>query len=144
MTAATATGNVKTYQTVIGGILLAILPVAYIVLKLGGNPTSVYIVHLAICTIAFVARLLIVRPLISLSLSDYFKYVLSPCISVAALSYFIALIIKYLLPSGLLFSGLCCLTCILIVVLLSLLLGCTKGERVFIQTKANAILSRFK
>ncbi len=40
MNAAAATGDVKKYQSIIGGILLSIVPIAYLVLRLGGDPTS--------------------------------------------------------------------------------------------------------
>ena len=45
-TANQATGNVKTYQLMVGGILLTILPISYIVLNLGAPAYSVFIVHL--------------------------------------------------------------------------------------------------
>ena len=43
-----ATGNIKYYQIVEGSTLLLIIPIAYIVLKLGGNPISVFWVQLII------------------------------------------------------------------------------------------------
>ena len=75
MISASATGNVRKYQSLIGGILLCILPVSYLVLRLGANPMSVFIVHLAICVIAFIVRLFVVRPMISLSIVAYCKEV---------------------------------------------------------------------
>ena len=43
-----ATGKVKVYQAVVGGILLAILPISYIVLKMGAPAYSVFIVHFCV------------------------------------------------------------------------------------------------
>lgn len=43
-----ATGKVKVYQMVVGGILLTILPISYIVLKLGAPAYSVFIVHFCV------------------------------------------------------------------------------------------------
>lgn len=142
MTAATATGDVKKYQSIIGGILLAILPIAYIVLKSGGNPASVYVVHLIICSIAFLARLLIVRPLISLSLAEYIKRVILPCIIVAILALFLGMCCKCLLPDGWIYSALNCVICVLIVAILAFFIGCTSGERAFIKTKAADLINK--
>lgn len=71
--------KVKLYQGVVGGILLCILPISYVVLKFGGNPASVFIVHLCVCIIAFIARLYIIRSMIGLVLSDYVKKVVLLC-----------------------------------------------------------------
>lgn len=83
MISAAATGHVKKYQSIIGGILLLIVPLSYIVLKLGGAPWSVFLVHLCICCIAFIIRLIIVKPLIKISLTAYFKDVISRCLCVS-------------------------------------------------------------
>lgn len=52
MISSQAVGQVKVYQSVVGGLLLLILPIAYIALKLGGNPEMVFIVHLIISMVA--------------------------------------------------------------------------------------------
>ena len=43
-----ATGKVKVYQAVVGGILLLILPISYVALKLGAPAYSVFIVHFCV------------------------------------------------------------------------------------------------
>ena len=135
MVAAMATGNVKKYQTVVGCMLISIAPIAYVVLKLGGDPTSVYVVHLSIAIIAFVARLYIVRPLIKLSISDYCKTVIFPCFMVAIASFAVAESVKSVLPSSLPFAIIVCGVSAMAVALLAYSLGLTKGERAFINDK---------
>ena len=135
MTAAAATGDVKKYQSIIGGILLAIVPIAYVVLKLGGNPTSVYVVHLSICVIAFITRLLIIRPMINLSLRGFFSAVILPCGLVAVVSLVFSFLIKQMLPEGLLGVIIVCALSALLVVLFEYSIGLTKGERIFVNSK---------
>ncbi len=142
MTAAAATGDVKKYQSLIGGILLAIVPIAYVVLKLGGDPTSVYIVHLSICVVAFLARLLIVRPMINLSLRNYFISVIVPCGFVTVFSFVLSLAIKNILSDGIVNSFLACAASALFVTLFSYTLGLSKGERTFVNTKIKGLLSK--
>ena len=86
MVSAAATGKVKKYQSIIGGILLTIVPISYIVLRLGAPPYSVFIVHLLVCCIAYVVRLFIVRPMIRLRVLCYFKEVILRCFFVFSLS----------------------------------------------------------
>ena len=89
---AQATGKIKIYQIVVGGIQLLIVPIAYIFLKLDCNPTSVYIVQLIIVITAHVARLLMIRPMISLSLKEYIKKVLLRIIPVCVFAFAITYI----------------------------------------------------
>ena len=140
MTAVAATGDVKKYQSIIGGILLSIVPVAYVVLKFGGDPTSVYVVHLAICILAFMVRLLIIRPMIRLSLKGYFLSVITPCLFVTFLSFGISLMFQKLLPSGLVASFIVCLLSVFVVAVFSYSIGLTKGERAFINSKIKRII----
>ena len=135
MTAAAATGDVKKYQSVIGGILLSIVPIAYVVLKLGGDPTSVYIVHLAICILAFFTRLLIIRPMIKLSIRNFTSAVILPCLMVAIGSFILSRLVKEFLPASLIGVLLVCFISAVIVALLAYLIGLTKGERLFVNTK---------
>ena len=135
MTAAAATGDVKKYQSVIGGILLSIVPIAYVVLKLGGAPTSVYIVHLCICVIAFFTRLLIIRPMIKLSIRSFTSAVILPCVIVSLVAYILSRLVKDFLPDSLIGVLLVCFISAVIVALLAYLIGLTKGERLFVNTK---------
>ena len=66
-----ATGRLKYYQISVGGILLLILPISYSLLKLGGSPIVVYVVHLVISLLAFMLRLLFVKKMIGLNLKIY-------------------------------------------------------------------------
>lgn len=143
MTAAAATGNVKKYQSVIGGILLSIVPIAYIVLKMGGNPTSVYVVYLIILIIAFIARLLIVRPMIKLSLRNYFSVVIVRCALVFLLAISASYLIKMTMSQGLLYTILMCIISIMLVVLFSYLIGLTKIERIYVSEKVKQYTHKF-
>ncbi len=139
MTAAAATGNVKLYQSLIGGILLSIVPIAYVVLKLGGSPESVYIVHLTICFIAFIARLWVVKPLIHLSLRQYLSMVILRCIIVLVVSFPLCLLVKQILPENILSSVLVFFISFLIAMLSSYLLGLTSNERQFVNIKCSEV-----
>lgn len=144
MTAAAATGDVKLYQSLIGGILLSIVPIAYVVLKLGGSPESVYIVHLVICIIAFLARLWVIKPMIKLSMRQYFANVVLPCFGVMAVSVLLSMLIKNLLPVGIFSTVVVCLSSALFVLLLTYTIGLTNSERNFIMSKAAASLQRIR
>lgn len=135
MISAQATGNVKIYQSVIGGILLTILPIAYIVLKLGGNPQSVFIVHLIICAIAFAVRLFIIKPMIHLSIKRFFKEVITQCILVGIVAFIVPFTIRYFCENTLLCSVFICVISILSAGISSFYIGMTSNERRYVLNK---------
>lgn len=139
MTASAATGKVKVYQSVVGGILLSIIPIAYAVLKLGGEPYSVFIVHIIIALIAFTARLMIVKKLISLSIHEYVSQVIVPCVTVLFSSAIIAIIIKHFMPNGLLYSFANIILIVIVTMVTSFMLGLSKSERDFILEKVKMV-----
>lgn len=143
MIAAAATGDVKLYQSLIGGILLSIVPIAYVVLKLGGSPVSVYVVHLVICIISFLTRLWVIKPMIKLSIRQYFSSVILRCALVLAVSLPLCLMVKRLLPVGILPTITVCAVCVLVASASSYLLGLTHGERQFVHTKCMEISYKF-
>ena len=142
MTAAAATGDVKLYQSLIGGILLTIVPIAYVVLKFGGSPESVYIVHLVICVIAFLTRLLVVRPMIGLSIRKYLLCVIAPSAFVALISLPLCLAFKSLLPISIGNSVLVCLVCFIVTLSSIFLVGLSSNERVFVLSKCSDLVNK--
>lgn len=144
MTSAIATGKIKKYQSAIGGILLTILPISYIVLKLGGNPISVFIVHLCVCVIAFIVRLFIIRPMIKLSLYTYLNQVILKCLRVTATAIILPLLLKFTLPNSLYTFFLICFVCIISVLCSIYYLGLNQQERKFVCSKVAAIAFKLK
>ena len=144
MTSAAATGRIKLYQSVLGGIQLLIVPVAYVVLRMGGEPNSVFVVHICICLIAFAVRLFIVRGMIGLSIK---KYLMEVCVKSGVVT-----VVATVLPLTLYFSITNSLLSAIVVVFVSLgsvavsayAIGLTKNERVFVSDKIGQILAKFK
>lgn len=86
MTLAQATGKIKLYQGLVGGVLLCNLPVSYIVLKFGVPAYAVMIVAICITYTAFLVRLVIVKHLAQFSMKDFALKTALPCVVVALIS----------------------------------------------------------
>lgn len=93
-TSMAATGKVKKYELVVSGLMLTILPISYMVLKMGGQPWSVFAVYLGILILSYAAVFHIVLPMIKLNLLDYFKHAVRPCAIVLLLSLIIPALLK--------------------------------------------------
>lgn len=135
MVSASATGNIKRYQATIGGMLMMILPISYVVLKCGGAPWSVFVVHLAMSSIAFIARMYIIRPLIDLSIGDFMKKVCLKCAITTLVALIIPVTLKLILPSNLLMSILTMACSILSACTCVLFIGLDNYERTVIKDK---------
>lgn len=140
MISASATGNVKLYQSVIGGVLLLILPISYLVLKLGGNPASVFVVHLCVCVIAFIIRLFIIRSMIHLSLRDYCQQVILRCLLVLLISIILPLVLNVLLNDTILSFFIIYLACVFSILFSVYYIGLTVSERIFLKKRISAFL----
>lgn len=127
-----ATGKIRVYQLIVGAMLLLNLPLAYYILKLGGNPESVFIgcAFCSFCTL--MCRLIILEKKADLNLVDYVFKVLMPCCCITVL---------IAVPAFLLYSYCDIVFYRIFVVILSYLLfvvcvytiGLTKSERIVIR-----------
>ena len=140
MQAVASTGKIALYQTVIGGLLLMILPISYIILKFGGTPTTVYIVHICIASLSYVFRLLFVKNRLGLNLNTYTYKVLVRILSVVLISTPIPMALHELLKADLLNSiVIICISLIIIIISISLV-GLDKSERIFVANKFKDLL----
>lgn len=100
MISSQAVGRVKIYQSVVGGLMLLILPIAYVALKLGGNPEMVFIVHLIVAVMALISRIVIVGRMVSFSFASYARKVLLPVGTVFLLASCASVILFCITPNG--------------------------------------------
>ena len=135
-----ATGKVKIYQMVVGGILLLILPISYVVLKLGAPAYSVFIVHFCIESLAQFSRMYMLRNLIHLPLWQYMKNIYIPIVSTVAIAIILPLVVRMQVAEGWLRFLAVGFTCVLSVGASSYFIGFTKQERVFFLDKSLRLL----
>lgn len=100
-----ATGKIKRFQMLEGGVLLLIFPVAYLCLKLGMLPRTVFIVHLLIEIIAQFVRVWVVCPMIKMNKHDYLINVIKPILKVSFCSSLVPIGLYLYLP--LIYTVLC-------------------------------------
>ncbi len=142
MIAATATGKVRQYQSIVGGVVLLIVPLSYLALKFGATPEVVFLVHLAVCILAFITRLLIVRPMIKLQIRRYIFNLLKSILPVVVVSFPISFAIcKFIAPQNIYLLTLDGCLCVLVCVTSVFFLGIEKNERRNIMAK---VLKRIK
>lgn len=144
MTAAQATGRIKAYQAIVGGLLLLNLPGSYVFLKLGYSASSVIYVMIVVSVIATIARLIILEQLGVVSFVGFFKDVILNTFVVSAL---IVILLYFIVPqipqhgfSTFIITSLL-VEAITIVIIASI--GLQKNERAMIVAKLNQLKLRF-
>lgn len=135
-----ATGKVKVYQAVVGGILLLILPASYVALILGAPAYSVFIVHFCVECIAQFARMYMLRNLINLPLREYIKNIYMPVLIVVIISILLPMIVHLHLPEGFIRLIGVGVTCVVSVGISVFVFGLTSGERTFFINKIFSLM----
>ena len=137
-----ATGKVRRYQAVCGTILLMILPVSYVCLKLGCPAYSVFVVHFVMESVAQLARMVMLRPLIGIRIRDYVKNIYIRVLSVVALSVVVPLFIYLNMDETVLRFFVVCVVCVLSVGTMAYTVGLSPNERSFVKAKVIGICSK--
>ena len=135
-----ATGKVKIYQMVVGGILLMILPISYIFLKLGAPAYSVFIVHFFVESVAQFSRMYMLRKLINLPMWQYMKNIYIPIVTTVVVAIILPIIVRMQVEAGWLRFIAVGFTCVLSVGISTFFIGFTKHERVFFLDKSLRII----
>lgn len=144
ITSMLASGNIKKYQIIVGGLNLSIFPLAYIAFKLGLPPYSSYIIQFAIFAIELVARLILLKDMVSLPVKKYVNEVLGVILFVSLISAILPIIICNLLPETILRAAIVVLTSIICVVLSIYFLGLKQGEKIWVNNKIKVVYQKFR
>lgn len=139
-----ATGKIKIYELVVGGLMIMILPISYILLKIGYPPYTVFLVHLSIEILAQIFRVTITKYLIGFSIKVFINNVILKIILVSIISVTIPLYLYYILEKSIFTFIIVCTTSILFTSLTILLFGLSNGERKVIFNKINSVLKIIK
>lgn len=137
-----ATGTIRNYQITEGGLLLLIVPVAYVVLKMGFGPVSVFIVQLVIMYLVQLIRLLLVCHKIKMSTIEYCRRVILRIMVVSVLSLILPLTLSLNLVQSIYSSILIIVVSIFSVLFFSYFMGLDNQERGFVLSKIIEIKAR--
>lgn len=137
-----ATGKVRTYYIVCGCMMISILPISYIVLRLGCPAYSVFVVHFCIEILTQAARLIMVRDRLRLSIRVYLKNVYLPIVLVVVFATIIPLWLHIAVDNEIARFIVVCLISVMSVAVCSFVFGLSKSERLFFINKFRLVLSK--
>ena len=129
ITAQLATGNIRKYQIVVGGLQLLNIPVSYLFLKMGAIPEVTVMTAIGISQICFFARLYMLRGMTGLPMGEFVKNVYVNVAFVTVAAVILPALVAGVLPDDLWGFLLSVCICVLSAGLSVLWVGCSRGER---------------
>ena len=132
ITAMLATGRIRNYQLVVGGIQLLNLPVSYIFLKMGAIPEITVVVAIALSHVCLFARLIMFSRASGFSVPGFVREVYVNAMKVAVSAAAIPLVMTFVLPEGLWWSVLHLGVSLLWTAGVIFFVGCGKDDRAFL------------
>lgn len=142
--AAQATGKVKRYQLVSSMILILLLPVSYVLLKIGLPAHSVFIAQFFFELLTLIAQILMLRKLVKINIGVFLRKVVLPILLVLVITPLFPWFVRSLVREGFLRLLVVVFSSILSVGGIVFLIGFTKDERRFVkEIVVNLLVNRF-
>lgn len=131
-----ATGKIRTYQIVVGGLQMMNFPVSYLFLYLGYAPEVTFIISIAISQICLFTRLFMIRRLVGFPIWGFMKDVYFRILLVTLLAFPIPMYLIMIYPVNNLLNAIC-IACVSVLISLVTIafVGCNSKERAFIKEK---------
>lgn len=142
VTAQLATGRIRNYQLIVGGIQLMNLPVSYVVLKMGGPPETILYVAIFFALGCLATRLIMLRNMIKLSVRDFVKKVLLNVTVVSLISMSIPTILNFYMKQSLSTFVIVSIACLISTILSVFYVGFNHEERVVAVAKIRQTKSK--
>lgn len=138
-----ATGRIRNYQLVVGGLQMMNLPLTYVSLRMGAVPESILVIAIVLSVCCLVARLVMLRGMVGLPVRRFVRQVIGNVTAVTVLAMILPLLFGYCVPlagwTGFILSSVICLLSASTVIYF---VGCSNGERCFIRSKLVAVANK--
>lgn len=142
ITAVLATGDIKKYQIIVGGLGMLVFPLAWLSFYLGLSPETAYFATIAVFLCQLMCRIKLLKDMIGMSPKQYIREVVLKVIVVTILVSLLPIALVYTLDDNFLrfiivgfISVISCILCIW-------LLGLNSAERLFFIDSINKIKIR--
>ena len=138
-----ATGNIRNYQIVVGGILLLSLPISYMALKNGAPVEAIYVVNIIISFFSLWARLYMLRgDIVNFSSMLFIRKVVLRVFIVAIISSVLPVTLYLFMDYGFVRVLITSLLSVITTLLSVLYIGCVDTERDFFKDKIKSVFNK--
>lgn len=142
ITAMLATGKIRNYQIIVGGLQMMNLPISYLLLRLGFFPEIVIIVAICISQCCLAARLILLRGMIGVSIRKYLQKVYFNILTVSVVAVVLPLISTQYIDETFIGFIIVSLIAVICTIISIYFIGCNRQDRQSIHQKLNAIRTK--
>ena len=135
VTAMLATGKIRNYQIVVGGLQMLNLPISYVLLRIGCIPETVMMVAIGLSQCCLAARLVMLRNMIGLSARKYLREVYLNVILVTMMAAVLPILASVVLEESFLNFVIIVLISLITAAISIFYIGFNNNERDFAVTK---------
>lgn len=135
-----ATGNIREYQILVGGLQMLNLPISYFIMYIGMPPELVFIVAIVISQFCLFSRLVLLRKMIGLEINKFLKSVWMNVLIVAFVSSILPIMISYKTYESLSRLFWLLLVNIVTVSIVVYFIGLTLNERAYFREKITRLI----
>ena len=144
ITAMQATGKIRNYQLIVGGLGMLVFPVTWICFCYDCPPEAAYYSNIIIFILQLISRLFLLKNMVGMSIKRFIKEVLFSSLIVTALVFAFVLLIQYVIDN----QSARFLTVVLLGSAFSAaaiyVFGLKQNEKKFIKNQINSKLAKFK
>lgn len=144
ITAQHATGKIKNYQIIVGGLQMLNLPIAYLAIKNGAIPETIFFVAIAISQICLIARLWMMKTSINLSILGFYSKVYLNILKVSLVAIILPIGLSIYKSDSITFFIMSSIVTIVYTFLCIFFIGCDKEEQMLALTKIHDIMIKIK
>ena len=137
-----ATGKIRAFELFAVSIYLLVLPISYVLYRLGFSPLASFVVYLIIEIIAFITKLYITGKHVEFSLSQYLRNVFISILIVTLFTIPLPIIVSLSMDTSLIRLLLVTIITMLCGFISIVLFGITPNERRFFANSMRSIISR--
>ncbi len=124
-----ATGKIRDYQLVVGGLMLLNIPVSYVLLRMGFLPEVTVVVAIVISQVCLWARLVMLKRMIGFPMGDFLRRVCLNVLAVTLTALVLPLLAESFMPDTFWGFAIDVVLCVLSASLTVMFVGCSKAER---------------
>lgn len=139
-----ATGRIRNYQIVVGGLQMLNFPVSYVLLKVGLAPEATVMAAIIIALSCMLARLFMLRGMVRLPVRHFLRHTVLNVLVVSMMACIVPFWSATWMPEGwlrlIVVTGISFLSVASVVYLV----GCNQSERQFVHVKTNQIIKKLK
>lgn len=130
-----ATGNIKKFELTVSFLLLAILPISYLVLKISSMPENIFLVYLFISVVVYFVRLILAKKLVGIPLRLYINNVILKILLMLVIILGIPVLLHYYITHEMIRVVVVSISCMIIIPCCLYFIGLDYNDRKIVRQK---------